>query len=94
VGPVAAGLYGGCCAGDAIAGELIVCLRNSVYAVGGVMGVFIASSWVLRVSKCVLIGVRGSSDGSGEKGVFRLEATRAWPLVLSGVSRAGGMAGI
>jgi hypothetical protein len=74
------------------AGELMVALRNSVYAVGGVIGVFIASSWLLRASKRPSIGVRGSSDGSGEKGEkgdFEAPPMRPWPLVMRGLRCAG-----
>jgi hypothetical protein len=71
------------------AGELTVALRNSVYAVGGVIGVFIASSWFLMASKWPPMGVRGSSEGSGEKGDFAAPAMMPWPLVISGLGRAG-----
>jgi hypothetical protein len=67
----------------------MVFLRNSVYAVGGVMGVFIASSWLLSASKWPMIGVRGNSEGSGENGLLEEPMTKPWPLVMSGDGRAG-----
>jgi len=33
------------------------------------MGVLMASSWLFRDAKCPFIGVRGSSEGSGENGL-------------------------
>jgi hypothetical protein len=81
--------------GDTTAGELTVALRKSVYAVGGVIGVLSASpeSGVLRASKFPpIIGVRGSSEGSGEKGTLGwLARMTGWPEVLRGAGRAGGM---
>lgn len=61
-----------------------------MYAVGGVMGVLRASMSRLRASKRPSMGVRGSSEGSGEKGDFAALAMRKpWPLVIRGVGRGG-----
>jgi hypothetical protein len=86
-----AGVYGRLWdVGEAIAGELMVFLRNSVYAVGGVIGVFMTSSRLLRASNCPMTGVRGSSDGNGEKGLlFPDPRTKPWPFVMRGDGRAG-----
>ena len=53
------------------------------------MGVFMASSRLLSPSKWPMMGVRGSSDGSGEKGLLEGPTTKPWPLVMSGVGLAG-----
>lgn len=64
--------------------------RKSVYAVGGVIGVFSASSAFLRASNRPSMGVLGSSDGSGEKGdSFDEPGRMPWPFVMSGLGRAG-----
>lgn len=50
------------------AGLLAVFLKKSVYAAGGVIGVFRHSSWLFKESKWPTMGVRGSSEGRGENG--------------------------
>jgi len=55
-----------------MAGLETVFLRNSVYAAGGVIGVFKLSSCDFRPSKWPFRGVRGISEGSGEKGALEL----------------------
>jgi hypothetical protein len=72
-----------------MAGLATVFLRNSVYAAGGVMGVLRVSSWLLRLSKCPFIGVRGISEGRGENGA--LEGGMEEWLVVSGAGIVEGI---
>ena len=62
-------------------------LRNSVYAMGGVMGVFKSSSRLMTLSNAEA-GLRGSSDGSvAERGVFK--AAESADRVVLAVGRVG-----